>query len=70
MIAPELVNELQRLNREEKLEVIRLLNDDLSDDIDKQFEGARVFKMGHRFIASDGGAALKRVLEEDKAKRD
>ncbi len=32
MIAPELINELQRLNREEKLEVIRLLQDDLVDE--------------------------------------
>lgn len=32
MIAPEFVNELQRLNREEKLEVIRLLQDDLVDE--------------------------------------
>ena len=31
MIAPELVKELQRLNREEKREVIRLLQDDLVD---------------------------------------
>ena len=70
MIAPELVKKLQRLNREEKLQVIQFLNDELSDDIDKYFEGARVFKMGHRFIASDGGAALKRVLEEEQAKHD
>lgn len=32
MIAPELVKELQRLNREEKLEIIRLLQDDLVDE--------------------------------------
>ena len=32
MIAPELVKELQRLNREEKLEVIRLLQVDLVDE--------------------------------------
>ena len=32
MIAPELLDELQRLNREEKLEVIRLLQDDLVDE--------------------------------------
>ena len=32
MIAPELVNELQRLNREEKIAVIRLLQNDLDDE--------------------------------------
>ena len=63
MIAPELLDELQRLNREEKLEVIRLLQ----DDIDKYFEGKRVFKMPPRFTWSDGGAAMKRVVEEDRA---
>ena len=66
MIAPELVSKLKRLNREEKRHVIQLLNEDVSDDIDKYYEGARVFKMPPRFIASDGGAALIRVLEEDE----
>lgn len=31
MIAPELVKQLQKLNQEERLEVIRLLQDDLVD---------------------------------------
>jgi hypothetical protein len=65
MLAPELVNELQRLNREEKLEVVRLLQAELSEDIDKYFEGMRVFRMPPRYTASDGGAALRRVLEEE-----
>lgn len=70
MISPELVNELHQLNRKQKREVIRLLQDDLSDDIDKYFEGMRVFRMPPRYIASDGGAALKRIVEEEKATRD
>ncbi|MDE2638813.1 MAG: hypothetical protein OXI30_20785 [Chloroflexota bacterium] len=48
MIAPELVTELQRLNREEKLAVLRLLQDDLVDESsewDKLVsEPGRVFK--------------------------
>ena len=68
MIAPELVNELQRLNREEKLQVIKFLNDELSDDIDKYFEGARVFKMGPRIIASDEAISMIEKLE-DEARR-
>ena len=32
MIAPELVKELQRLNREERLEVIRILKAKLADE--------------------------------------
>lgn len=70
MIARRLLDELQQLDRDEKLQVIQFLNDDLLDDIDKDFEGKRVFKMTPRFIASDGGAALKRVLEEEKPHRD
>lgn len=70
MIARRLMDELQQLNREEKLEVIRFLSEESSDDINKYFEGARVFRMPSRYIASDGGAALMRVLEEERAKRD
>lgn len=48
MIAPELVKELQRLNREEKLEVIRWLQDDLVDESsewdDLLSESGRVFR--------------------------
>lgn len=70
MIAPGLINKLQQLNREEKLEVIRFLSEESSDDINKYFEGVRVFRMPPRFIASDGAAALMRVLEDEQAKRD
>ena len=70
MIARRLLDELQQLNREEKLEVIQYLNDELSDDIDKYVEGRRIFKIMPRFTCSDGGAAMKRVLEEDRAQHD
>jgi len=70
MIAPELVKELQRLNREEKLQVIKLLNDELSGDIDKFPKGARLIKTWPTKIASDGGAAMRRVLEEHSADDD
>lgn len=70
MIAPELMNELQQLNREEKLEVIRFLSEESSDDIDRTPKGARIFKNWPTIISSDGGAAMKRALEEEQAKRD
>ena len=70
MIAPELVKELQQLNREEKLQVVRFLNEELSDDIDRIPKGARIYKNWPTIISSDGGAAMKRVLEEERAKRD
>lgn len=67
MIAPELLNDLRRLNREEKLQVIQFLNDDLSDDIDKYFEGRRVFKMPTLFVASSEAiSTLMRLEDESK----
>ena len=65
MIAPELVNELQRLNREEKLQVIRFLNEELSDDVDQYLQGRRVFKMSPRFIASDEAISTLMQLENE-----
>ncbi len=62
MIAPELVKKLQRLDRDLKLEVVRFLNEELSVEMNEYFEGRRVFKFPPRFVASDGGAALRRVM--------
>lgn len=67
MIAPELLNKLQRLNREEMLEVIQFLREETSNDVNKFFRGKRVVRVPTLFVASDGGAAMKRVLEEDQA---
>ena len=70
MIAPELIKILQQLNREEKQEVIRFLREKLSDDIDRIPKGVRIFKTWPTIISSDGGAALKRIVDEEQAKRD
>ena len=70
MIAPDLVEKLQKLNREEKLEVVRFLNEELSDEMQQYLEGRRVFKIPPRFIASDGGAAMRRVLKEEQTQID
>lgn len=70
MIAPELLKKLQKLNQEEKLEVVRFLNEELSDDLQQYIEGRRVFKIPSRFVASDGGAAMRRVLEEKQTQVD
>ena len=72
MIAPELVKELQRLNREEKIAVLRLLQNDLDDEPsewDKLVsEPEQVFRFVPSLRASDGGAALRRVLNADLEK--
>ena len=68
MIAPELLKTLQRLNREEKLEVIRFLNEELSDDIDELPKGVRIFKTWPTKISPQGRATMKRILEEEQTK--
>jgi len=70
MIAPELVKELQKLNREEKLQVIQFLNDELSDDIDRFPKGARLFKTWPTKISSEGRDAMRRILDEEHAPYD
>ena len=71
MIAPELVRTLQRLNRDEKRQVIQFLKDDLSHDVDELPKGVRLFKpWPTRYRASDGGTAMRRVLDEDPAQND
>ncbi|MCY3917810.1 MAG: hypothetical protein OXG49_17555 [Chloroflexi bacterium] len=64
MIAPELLKKLQKLNQEEKLEVVRFLNEKLSNEMQQYLEGRRVFKIPSRFVASDGGAAMRLVILE------
>lgn len=67
MIARRLLAELSQLSRDENIQVIQFLQHDLSDNMNKHLEGKRTIKMSPRFIASDGGAAMKRVLEKDQA---
>ena len=70
MIAQRLLDELEQLNRDEKLQVVRFLNEELSDDIKQYLGDKRAFKVPSRFIASDGGAAMRRVLEDEQAQID
>ena len=64
MIAPELVKRLQQLNREEKQEVIRLLQDDLSDEIDTLLEGRRVFKIPSVWFKPGAAPSARKMLED------
>ncbi len=64
MIAPELMNKLQQLNREEKLEVIRLLQDDLSDEMRPFVEGRRVFKIPSVRFKPGTSASVRKMFEE------
>ena len=69
MIAPELVKELQQLNREEKLEVIRLMQDDLADE-SSEWERLTQSQRKFRFIPPirikpEASAEFLRMLEEE-----
>ena len=70
MIAQRLLDELQQLTRDEKLELVQFLNEELSDEMKQYLGDKRVFKMPSRFVASDGGAAMRRVVEEEHAQID
>ena len=70
MIARKLLVELQQLNREEKLEVVRFLNEELSDDIVMFPKGARLFKSWPTKLSPEGSAALRRIMEDEEEKRD
>ncbi|MCY4465437.1 MAG: hypothetical protein OXE46_07870 [Chloroflexi bacterium] len=65
MIARRLLVELQQLDRKDKLQVIQFLNDELSGDIDKVFEGTRVFKMSPLFRASAEAISMLEQLEDE-----
>lgn len=69
MIAPSLLDELQRLNREEKIQVIQLLNDELSDDADKLPTGARVFKTRPTIASEETISTLMRLGAESEDNR-
>lgn len=70
MIAPELVKELQRLDRDQKLEVVRLMNEALSDDIDKFPKGARLFKTWPTIISSEEAISTLLQLEDESKDND
>ena len=64
MIAPELVNELQQLNRKQKLEVIRLLQDDLSDEMRAFVEGPHVARIPSVWFKPGTSASVRKMFEE------
>ena len=66
MIARSLLDELQQLNREEKIQVIQFLNDELSDDADKLPKGAHVFKTWPTIASEEAISTLIRLEDESK----
>ncbi len=64
MIARSLLDELQQLNREEKIQVIQFLNDELSDDPDRFPTGARVFKTWPTIASEETISTFVRLGDE------
>ncbi|MDE2819192.1 MAG: hypothetical protein OXT68_12120 [Chloroflexota bacterium] len=52
MKTKELLSEIQQLNRNEKLKILQFLSDDLSTDIEKHFEGRKLFRVSPRIRAT------------------
>lgn len=69
MIAPELVKELQQLNREDKLAVIRLLQNGLEDEPsewERLTQGQRKFRFIPPIrIKPEASTEFLRMLEEE-----
>lgn len=72
MIAPELVKELQRLTREERLEVIRFLNAKLADEEGREWDDllsrpGQVFRVPSVWVDfRKAGPALREIEEQLK----
>ncbi|MCY3796530.1 MAG: hypothetical protein OXG23_10665 [Chloroflexi bacterium] len=70
MIAQRLLDELQQLNQDEKLEVVRFLNEELSDDVEKIPKGARLFKTWPTIISSEEAISTLLQLEDESKDND
>ncbi|MYE26682.1 MAG: hypothetical protein F4X87_05610 [Chloroflexi bacterium] len=70
MIAQRLLDELQQLDRDEKLEVVRFLHEELSDDVEKIPKGARLFKTWPTIISSEEAISTLLQLEDESKDND
>ena len=66
MNSRELLGEIQRLNREDKLKILQFLSDELSIDIGQYFEGRNTFKVSPPFRATDEVAKRLQEIEQRK----
>ncbi len=66
----ELLSEIQQLNRNEKLKILQFLSDDLSTDIEKNFEGRNIFRVSPLIRATDKAITMLELLEEDQQRNE
>jgi len=66
----ELLSEIVQLNRDEKLKILQFLSDDLSPDIEKDFEGGKIFRVSPLIRATKEAITMLEKLEEDQHRND
>jgi len=66
MIARSLLDQLQQLSREERLDVIRYLSEEASDDINAFPKGARIFKTWPTIAPPEAVAMLEQLENESR----
>ena len=67
MISQKLLQELQELSRTEKLQVIQLLAQDLSQEETSQLVSGATYDVWSPFDAPQAANALLKMLEEEKS---
>ena len=68
MVSKELLSEIKRLKREDKLCIIQFIEEDLKRDESDPFEGRSHFRLGSLIRASDAAISTLERLEADSAK--
>ncbi len=70
MKTKELMSEIQRLNRNDKLKILQFLSDDLSTDFEKHFEGRNVYRVSPLIRATNDAISMLETLEEDQQRNE
>ena len=68
VIKEELLSEIKRLNREDKLTILQLIADELSTEAQDIFEGRSTFMTSPPFHAPEAATTLLNMLKDDRAK--
>ena len=66
MVSKELLEELHKLNRADKLHIIRVLVDDLAVEEAAYFRAGATYEIWSPFDAPEAADTLMRMLEEDR----
>ena len=66
MISNELLEELQKLNRTDKLRVIQILAGDLASEEESYFRSDATYEVWSPFDAPAAAETLLKMLEEDQ----